>query len=211
MPIVTIRGHLGSGAPEIGRQIAERLQVDYVDREIIAQVAARVNRDQQEVMDKETPPSSFLGRIGEALTHSSATGMGFEGAYLPTWQMPLDDIRYLEALRAVIRELAESQSIVILGRGSQFILKDYPRALHVLIVAPLQTRVKRVMEDMKSGEENARQEIARFDKSRREFTKRYFQAELENPAHYDLVINTEFLGFKDATSIVVEAIHHKDS
>lgn len=210
MPIVTIRGQLGSGAPEIGRQVADRLEVDYVDRAIIAEVAERVKRNEQEVMAKETPPASLLGRIGEALASSYATGLGFEGAYLATWQIPLDNVRYLEALRTVIRELAESQSVVIRGRGSQFILKDYPRALHVLVVAPFEVRLKRVMESLKLDTERAKQEIARFDNSRREFTKRYFKAELEDPAHYDLVINTEFLSFNAAVSIVVEALHQKE-
>ena len=48
MSIVTIRGQLGSGAPEIGRKIAGRLHTDYVDREIIADVAARLQRDERE-------------------------------------------------------------------------------------------------------------------------------------------------------------------
>ena len=56
MSVVTIRGQLGSGAPEIGRQIADRLHADYVDREIIAKVAARLRRQEQEVIEKEMPP-----------------------------------------------------------------------------------------------------------------------------------------------------------
>ena len=52
-------------------------------------------------------------------------------------------------------------------------------------------------------------EIARFDNSRREFTKRYFQAELEDPAYYDLVINTEHLSFEAAASIAVHALPFK--
>ncbi len=42
MSVVTIRGHLGSGAPEIGKQVADRLSIDYVDREIIADVAKQL-------------------------------------------------------------------------------------------------------------------------------------------------------------------------
>ncbi len=55
-------------------------------------------------------------------------------------------------------------------------------------------------------EETARKEIARFDNSRHEFIKRYFKAELEDPVHYDLVINTEHLSFEAAASIVVGAV-----
>ncbi len=207
MSVITIRGQLGSGAPEIGRQIADRLHADYVDREIIAKVAARLRRQEQEVIEKEMPPSSVLGRIAEALGRS---GVGFEGAYLPIWQIPLDNTRYLEALESVVRELARSQSLVILGRGSQFILKDYPGVLHVLVVAPLEVRVKRVMQDLKLDQETAKLEIARRDNSLREFIKRYFKAELEDAVYYDLVINTERFSFQAAASIVVDALSLKD-
>ena len=98
---------------------------------------------------------------------------------------------------------------MIRGRGSQFILRDDPRALHVLVVAPLEVRLKRVMGDLKLDQEAAKQEIARFDNSRREFIKRYFQTELEDPVHYDLSVNTKSLSFQDAASLVIEALSIK--
>jgi cytidylate kinase len=210
MSVVTIRGPLGSGAPEIGRQLAQLLKADYVDREIIAEVAARLHREEQDVIAKEMPPSTLLGRIAEALERTLPFGVGFEGAYLPAWQIPLNDRRYFQTLESVVRELARSQALVIRGRGSQFILRDDPRVLHVLVVAPLELRVKRVMEDLKVDQEAARQEIARFDNSSREFIKRYFQAELEDPVFYDLVINTGYLSFSSAATIVIDALAFKD-
>jgi cytidylate kinase len=210
MSVVTIRGQLGSGAPEVGRHVADRLHADYIDREIIAEVAARLHRQEQEVIAKEMPPSSLLGRIAEALEHSSSLDVGFEGAYLPAWQMPLNDTRYLQTLESVVRDLARSQSLVIQGRGSQFILKDHPRALHVLVVAPADVREKRVMQNLKLDQETAKREIARFDNSSRKFIKRYFKADWEDPECYDLVINTGHLSFEAAASIVVNALSFKD-
>jgi cytidylate kinase len=195
MSVVTIRGQLGSGAPEIGKLVADRLHTDYVDREIIAQVAERLRWAKQDIAAKEMPPSTLLGRIAEALGRSGA----YEAAYLPAWQIPLDDTSYLIGLEAVVKELAGSGSIVIRGRGSQFILRDFPGAFHVLVVAPLELRMTRVMKGLKLDEEAAKKEISRFDTSRREFTKRYFRAELEDPLDYDLVVNTEHLSFEAAT------------
>jgi cytidylate kinase len=65
------------------------------------------------------------------------------------------------------------------------------------------------MEDMKINEEAARKEITRFDSSRREFIKRYFQAELEDPVNYDIVINTSVINYKDAAAIVIKALKSK--
>ena len=210
MSVVTIWGGRGSGAPEVGKHVAENLQTDYVDREIIARVAAQLQREEQEVLRKEMVPSSLLARIVEALGHSDSFGEGFEGAYLRISEMPLDDARYLQALRSVVRELARSQRIVILGRGGQFILKDYPDVLHVLIVAPLQLRANRVMKSLNLDPQAAEREVARSDNGIRKFMKKYFRSEPKDPEHYDLVINTEHLSFLAAASIVVDALSLKN-
>jgi cytidylate kinase len=213
MSVITIRGQLGSGAPEIGKQAADRLHIDYVDREIISDVAKKLKWSKEGIADKEMPPGTLLGRVAEALGRGFAAsgyaGM-YAGAYLPTWEMPLDDARYLAGLEFIVKELSKSKAVVIRGRGSQFILKDYTGAIHILVVAPLDLRVKRVMESLKLDEVNSKKEIERFDSSRREFTKRYFHAELEDPVYYDLVISTEHLSFDDAASIVLTALPFRD-
>ena len=59
MAVVTIRGQSGSGAPKIGRLVANKLNANYVDREIIAKVAKLLNGRKQDVIAKEIPPGSF--------------------------------------------------------------------------------------------------------------------------------------------------------
>lgn len=206
MNIITIRGQMGSLAPEIGKSIAQKLKMDYLDREIIASVAEKLKKSENEIINKEMPPGSLLGKIAEALEHSYVSGIGGPAIYLPAWEIPLDDNRYLEGLVSVINELASSGSIIIRGRGSQFILRDRPDAFHVLTVAPFIVRLKRVMATLKLDEESARKEITRDDSSRREFTKRYFKAELEDPVNYDLVINTGKLNIEAGISIIAHAI-----
>jgi cytidylate kinase len=210
MPVITIRGKLGSGAPEIGRKVAEKLHFDYIDRELIAEVACRLNLEEQDIIAKEMPPCTLRERIEEALQRGYATGVGVQGAYLPISQIPLDDNRYLEALSSLIKELAQGHSAVIYGRGSQFILRDHPHTINISIVAPFKVRLKRVMEAMKISEDRAKHEINRFDNSAREFIKRLFGAEMEDPVHYDLVINTERFSFETAASLILEALRLKE-
>lgn len=208
MPVITIRGQLGSGAPEIGKLVADKLHIDYVDREIIARVAELLIRGDKDVILKEMPPSSLLGRISEALEHNAYYRAS---AYLSTWEMPLEDTQYLTGLNSVINDLVRGGAIVIRGRGSQFILKDLPGALHVFVVAPLELRVKRVMETSKTKESETRTEIKLFDSSHREFARRYFHAELEDPLHYDLVLNTGHINFNDAVSVIVDVLPLKQT
>jgi cytidylate kinase len=211
MPVVTIRGKLGSGAPEIGRLVAGKLGIDYIDREIIGEVASRLHLDEQDVMRKEMPPAKLQERIAEALARGYSVGDGIQGAYLPFSQIPLDDTSYLEALTGLIKELAQGQNAVIYGRGGQFILKDYPQALHISVVAPLKVRLKRVMETQQLNEDKAKQETQRFDNSAREFMKRFFGADMEEPIHYDLVINTEHIRYETAASMIMHVISLKQN
>jgi cytidylate kinase len=218
MSVITIRGNLGSGAPEIGKLVAGKFHFDYVDREIIDKVAELLQGKKHDIEMKEMPPGSLSSRIGEALRRAYPTTRKvgllprweYEDVSLPTWEKPLDDAHYFAGLQSVIRDLAQSSSIVIRGRGSQFILKDYPGTLRVLIVAPLQMRVKRVAESSKSDERNAKKEIENYDSSRREFIKKYFHAALENPLDFDLVINTELVTFEDAAVIIANALPLKN-
>ena len=136
MPVITIRGQEASGAPEIGKMVAKELKIDYVDNEIIADVARRLHLNEIDVLKKEMPPNTFLGRVAQVLLASGRTvsrdyqsGAG-DNFYMPMemypWEIPLDDSLYLRTLKLIIIELAQSQAIVIRGRGSQFILKDFP-------------------------------------------------------------------------------------
>jgi len=209
MPVITIRGKLGSGAPEIGKMLSEKLNWDYIDREILAQVASRLNLQENEVIAKEMPPVSLRERIEEALQKGYATGVGVQGAYLPISQIPLDDTRYLAALTWLIKELAQGNSIIY-GRGSQFILRDHPHTINVSVVAPFRIRLKRVMEGLKISEDKAKQEMTRFDNAAREFLKRYFGAEMEDPTCYDIVVNTERLDYEMACSVVINTLRLRE-
>jgi len=162
------------------------------------------------VTEKEMPPGSILGRMAKALGDSLAYGAGAKGAFLPSWQIPLNDTRDLPVLESVIKELARIPTMVIRGRGSQFILRDHPVAFHLPVVAPLEGRGRRVIKNRRLDQESAKQEIARFDRSRRESIRRYFQAELEDPVFYDLTLNTENLDFASAASLITQILSVKN-
>ncbi len=197
---------MGSGAQEIGMSVARKLNISYVDREIIDKVARKLKLTKEEVAEKEMPPSGIFERIAEVLSTTYPVHPGIPDVGLPVWEIPLNDAGYIAGLEHVITGLAKGQSIVIRGRGSQFILKDYPGAFHVLVVAPLDLRVSRVMEKSSLDEESAKKEIKRVDDCHREFIKRYFKADLENTEYYDLVVNTKQIGFETAADLIKEAV-----
>jgi len=200
---------MGSGATEIGKLIARSIGAEYVDREIIARIAEKVNREGKEIAAKEMPPGSFLGRLVDSVAGAASRGAGYQTIYLDTYEMPLEDAEYISALTDVVKNLAETPSVVIRGRGSEFILKDHPGSLHALIVAPLDLRVKCVAQTLHGDEQAAKNDIERSDASRREFIRHYFHANLEDPVHYDLVVNTARFTYKAAASIIVKALRRR--
>ena len=209
MPVVTIRGQLGSGAPEIGRKVARTLLCDYVDREIIESIARLVGHPIDQVMEKEQAPIGIAQRITSVLGKVFERSGSVESVYSRSWQEPLDDANYLDALESVIHDLAMEENIVMLGLGSQFILHDNPSALHVLVIAPLKQRIKQVAAMSNVDEEEAQRKIEDHDNSRRAFIRRFFNSELENPDNYDLVVNTEHLSYDVSAHIIASTAQLK--
>jgi cytidylate kinase len=211
MAVITIRGQLGSGAPEIGKILANRLNYEYVDRKIIESVSSRTNYSKREILMKERPAGTLPGRIIESLNQTYPVALAREGAYVPGWEFPLADWKYLKSLKLIIKEIADKGYVVIRGRGSQFILKNHPNTLHLLTVAPLKLRITRVMNALNVEEKVAIKKIMDFDSSRREFIKRYFKAAIENPINYDLVLNTQKIEYSDAAGLIACALSLKKS
>ncbi len=210
MPVITIRGQLGSGTPEIGREIARITQGDYVDKQVIAEVAELVKHPEAQIEAKEHIPTQVVQRIVAALKRAFTRSGSVESAYLRTWEEPLDDAKYLDALETVIKDLVLGGNVVLVGRGTQFILHNYQSVLHVLLVAPLENRIERVMAQLQVNEDEARRQIEEYDRSRRAFIRRFFKRELEDPEYYDLVISTKYITYDTAARLIVSAAAEKN-
>jgi cytidylate kinase len=209
MPVITIRGQSGSGVPEIAKEVARLLPGDYIDREIIESIAKLVGRPADDVVEREHAPVRLTQRIKAALESALARSGSMESAFSRTWQEHLDDAKYLDALKSVVQDLALEENIVIHGRGSQFILHNNPSALHILVIAPLPVRIKRIMEEQKVDEDTARQQIEDYDNSRHAFIQRFFKRDIEDAENYDMVVNTERLAYDLAARIIVRAVQRK--
>lgn len=161
MAIVTISGQVGSGAQEIGREIATRLNCGCVDRELLVEAARKTGANVEELEQWETHPASLAQRIARFVKKVMAQSAveypdesyqwwDFSQTYAEmgkpsnSYDEKLTDRRFLEVTTAVIKDLATLPSVVIVGRGAPYILKDYPQAVHVLTVAPHEQRIERI-------------------------------------------------------------------
>jgi cytidylate kinase len=120
--------------------------------------------------------------------------------------------RYSVLLRAVVYGAALDDNVVFLGRGVGMLLGDLSHALRVLVVAPQDTRIARVMRQGVSARpgpksrEEAEDIVRRADRDRAGYLRYLFHVDWLNPQIHDLVINTASLGVPSATEAVILAM-----
>jgi cytidylate kinase len=233
MPIVTISGNTGSGATEIGRIVAQQLGFDYVDRQILTETARALGVSERILAgrDDRSPPPTLRERLAsffqDFLERSAVAGAADplmatgglealmatsyrEAAALPAvGREELTDSRYKEAITTIMNGLAVKGDVVIIGRGSQAILRDRPDTLHVAVTAPFAVRVQRIAERDNIPPEKAKGVVEESDKGRLDYHHKYFKIDPMDLNLYDLVVNTGCLRYEEAAQLIVTALRCK--
>lgn len=200
--ILTISREFGSGGRQIGRRIADRFNVPFYDRELIEMAA-----------EKSGLSPDFIARSDERASSSFAIGMGagamnLDAGYFMQYEVPVSDRAYY-AQAAVITELASKDSCVIVGRSAGYILRDNPDVVRVLVVAPLEDRIERAVNDYGLPRKGLTDKIIKADKSRAGFYRRYTGENWLDARGYDLCINTGKLGIENGVEAVSELLKHR--
>ena len=230
MPVVTMSGNMASGAREVGRAVASLLGVDFVDQQLMLQAAQRcgvsvgvmAEHDERRAGFKERLSSiisTFLERSAAAGTDPLSGATGLEAVLSRTYadmameheEAQLSDSVYLETMTTIIRELSAKGGIVILGRGSQMILVDLPRALHVLCIAPQELRAQRLAQRDGIGLEEAMRRTSESDRAQSAFYRKFWKVDMEDPKLYDLTIQTARLPYETAAELVAQAARAKSA
>ena len=191
--IVTIDREFGSGGHEVGRRLAERLEIPFYDDEIIARAAEGTgyHADYIKANDEKAPDFSLT---------SMFTGVD---SFQPS---PFAKIQEEEF--RIIREIAEAGSCVIIGRAADYILSEEPH-VSIFIFAPIEDRVKRNLEvakyrfpDENSDPAAMEKRIKQIDKQRRRYYEFYTDNKWGGRDVYDLLINTSRAGVEGAVDII---------
>ena len=224
MTVVTISGQIGSGGREIGRLAAERLQIDYVDQEILVEAARALGVSMESVVSFDERTASLSERLASMLRRflerSAAAGAAdpmlgsgsldvllsrtYGQAAAGEGLQEVPDDRYLATLNDIVRDLAGHGNVLIIGRGSQVILKDWPGALHVLLVAPLDERIERTVGTGGLTAEEATKQVQEREKGRVSFHRKFFKVEVNDPSLYHLTLNTVRFSGDEAAQIISE-------
>ncbi len=228
MPVITLTSRTAGGAREVGPLAASLLEIDFVDQQLMVQAAQRCGVPVGVVAERDERYGSFRQRvvsvINTILERSAASGAdplagpgsleavlsrSYTEVGLEEEGKEFSDQTYLDTVSAIISELAASGRIVILGRGSQMILADLPRALHVLCVAPKELRYERFAEREGIKADEARRRVDENDRGRAAFYKKFWKVDVQDPCLYDLTIDTSHFTLDQAAELIATAVRVK--
>ena len=202
MPVITISRQYGSLGDEIGRDVAQRLGLRFVDHDIIDEVAQRLGVS-AESLDKRDERSGRL--VGELVRTMQQFYPATLAPRMDADDSGVEEAAYLQMIRQVLWEVARTNQAVILERGSPFILAHHPEIVHVLVMAPLEIRVERVMAAESLDHQQAVQRIQHVDDDRSRYVRHFYHANWLDMANYDLIVNTGHFTQFQAVSLICTA------
>ena len=197
---VTITRQYGSGGHDIGKALAKALGIGFYDKELIS-LAARESGIAPEVFEKadERPANSLLYSLSVGLYNYG------NGLSNPMDDLPVNDKLYL-LQHKIIKEKAESESFVIVGRCADYILKDHPGVVKVFIYADIESRIRRAISRHDIEPARAKQAIIKTDKNRANYYSFYSGQKWGQVENYDLCINTTKLTVDQAVKLITDYI-----
>ena len=194
--IITIDREFGSGGRELGRRLAEELQIAYYDEEIIREIAKSTDLSEnyvQQVLEKRPYPL-FPITIGRS--------------FYPTEGFVQEQTQsvYKEQSR-IIREMAERSDCVIVGRCADYILADY-KPFRIFVYADMASKMARCRakgpEHEHFSDKELRQHIQKVDKNRAAYYEFYTGQGWGDKLHYDLCVNTTNAEIKTMVPILAK-------
>jgi cytidylate kinase len=180
MSLVTISGGVGCGAGLVARSVAEAAKLELYDDRRLQEEAVKMGIRSEDLkgLDEKTPGffDALRGRSPEI---------------------------YIDVMEAIIYQVSRSGQGVIIGHGSQFLLRDFGC---VLIHASQLYRIKRLMDQRNLSSKAAEKMVSKTDHDRRGFLRFAFHMEWDDPSLYDLVVNTEKFGAQGAADLILDAL-----
>jgi len=201
MAVLTISRQFGAGGITLGKMIADKLGYTFADTEIIQEIAKEANVSPQWVEAFEKEAGTKLSRV-----ISSMVSQKWIDRILKDERGYLDEQIYLDYLVLIIAKMADEDNVVIIGRGSQYILNDHPDAFHILLVDEFDNRVKFLVDRYDMTARKATQVVTNEDKRRINLYSKLGKVDFDNPNLYHLVLNMSRIDLALAQSLVCQMI-----
>ena len=182
MPLITISRNIGCGGTTIAKLVGDGLNLEIYDDHRLQEEAVRMGVQTEELKGIDEKVPGLFDRIFSEKPRV-----------------------YLDLLEAVVYEVAKKGQGIIMGHGSQILLRDFGCALHVRAYASEPFRIKHIMDQQGLNEEVARKLIHKSDNERGGFLRFSFHMDWNDLSLYDLVVNCDKLGTDLAAELIMES------
>jgi len=193
--VITIARGYGSGGRTIGKMLAQELGIPYYDRDLLrlASDDSGINQDLFAKADEKLK-KSLLFKIASNV---------YKGELIaPDSDDFVSNDNLFNYQAKIIKELANTESCIIIGRCADFVLKDYDNVAKVFVHAPLAECINTLKGMTGKPEKELEKQITSIDKHRSEYYKYYTGRDWEDAKNYDLCLNSSQLGFEKCVEIV---------
>jgi cytidylate kinase len=201
MPVITISRQFGAGGRTLGKMVADELGLEFADSDIIEKVAemANVSTHWVETVEKEAGGklSRFVSRVVSKRLIDRV--LKDERGYI-------DETIYLDYLVLIIAQIADEGDVVILGRGSQYILDDHPDACHILLIDEFDNRVDFMKENYELSYSRATQVVRSEDKRRKNLYQKLGKTDYDDASLYHMVLNMSKVSMEEAKKLVCDLV-----
>ena len=193
--VITISRQFGSGGREIGQKLAQRLNIDFYDKELLSLAAKESGID----------PSAFEN-IDEHATNSLLYGLslgmyGFvQTGYSSYEQFSMNDRLYL-LQHDIIRKLADKPCVIV-GRCADYVLRNRDNCINIFIYADLDYRIERTVTVRNVPKEKAESVIRKTDKTRANYYQFYTEQKWGIPDNYHLCLNSAKLPVEKTVDVI---------
>lgn len=195
--VITISREFGSGGRRIGELAAKKLNIKFYDRTLIDLAADASGLSANFVRENEQKfSSSFFFNL-------AVSGWDINSLYSKD-NMPLPDNLFLAQSR-VIKEIAEKEPCVIVGRCANYILRERTDCLNVFIHSDMESRIQRAVKEYGVPAANARKELERRDKERSSHCRHYTDQIWGEARNYHITMNSAYLGIDTCVDVICRA------
>ena len=188
--VVTISRQFGSLGRTIAQKMSRELGIDFYDRDIVEETASRMGLPVSVISGKEEHSESIYFRRQYPL------GMGITS---------MKDEIFLTQ-KNIIRDLAQKESCIIVGRCADSILSDMENHLNVYIYAPAEARLRNCVDILKMDEKTAKKMIREVDRSRELYHRRYCPEYVGAFTNKDIMLDSSRFGVEGCSGILVSLV-----
>jgi len=204
--VITINRELGSGGRTVGEKLAAKLGVAFYDKTLIKALEKQFHLTKEEIERLKGQSHTWWAEFKRNLIPMQnvsgpqfyTVDMGKEPEMLTTEAM-------IEAETTILETIAREESCVITGRSGFYVFRQHPNHLSVLIQAPMENRIERLI-----GKGYTRQEaekvIKLVDKQRENYVSKYTKSSRYDTRNYDLVINMANINEDLAVKLILDYI-----